>query len=501
MSDDKQVSAGSRMTGIYTVFSFLIPGLLCTGIDRLLRNFPGFINNVPWWFVLLVFACAFASSRTFVLITEKRASIFSLIRISFFIYAPAIGIMVFFLYKIPLYFIYVCVMLFLQWIISFVIFSRQREYLEFTKLIKKYPGRLIVTEIHNHALMIQQSYKSLDQLRKMTYILHCSLFVFVTFLLLVGLRLDLFSLLACLVSIGIGCIFGITITSCMDEYRFYIDGLRVDEKLKQKRFAHVIILLSLGLLLVLPLLKDNSVFSPGDIGKAVQWFLHLFPENKGNDVGIPEDYFKQDEIDFSELRQFMEEEGKKSPIIDLGFIIEILGLGIAVFLAAGFLIFLVIPLFTRRIPGIFRGKKPLKEFIKIIKRFFLIVRNVTGEVAGIILSFFKPRQKKYSPVPREKKKDPRLEPEKISRKKRVQKNRVLKAFLLFIKWGMKQKIIFHPSMCPGEYISTIIEKKPEKKDTFEFIANIFEEALFSDHIIQPVNIKRYEQEINTIIRE
>lgn len=501
MSDKNQkVQTVSMMGGMYTLFSILIPGLLLVSIDCVLRDVLFFLSDIPWWFIFIVLVCTIVVSRVLILIAKKRSDISSLIRINFFIYVPAAGVMVIFLYETPLLIIYECILLLVQWIISYFIFNRFIDYVEFVKFVKNNPGRFLIAKIHTHALMIQNSYNSLKKLRKIVNVLQFLLFLLVTVLLLIGMQVRILSFIFCIGSIVTGLMFSITINTFMDEYRFYIDGFPLGEKLKQKRLAHILIFIILGVLCVLPLLRNSSLFSPGDIARAFKWFLHLFPEYTAPDSAIPVEYFGRNRGERTEIHEFFRMAQEMEPAINLALFFEILGIIILCFLGAGLLYFLFKPLFKKSFLQWIKGVRPLKEITKGIKRAVSGLQKFIREFTRTILFLLRPAKKKQIPVSTEKKQGPGLQPKKVSVKKRIQKNRVLKAFILLIKWGMKQKINFHPTLGPKEYVSIMIERIPEIKDILEFIADTFEEVVFSDHIMKALTIKKYLHDIKKIVR-
>ncbi|MBN2534793.1 MAG: DUF4129 domain-containing protein [Spirochaetales bacterium] len=491
---------GFCASGIYSVFSILIPFLLLVSINSILPHIIPSLSLLPWWFILIALAANSIVSRVLVLVTRKHDGYASLLRIHFFIYFPAVSIVVFVLYKTPLLIVYACILLFIQWMITFSLFNGFKDYMEFIILIKNYPGQSLVAEIHNHSLVIQNSYESLKKIKRIVHVLQLVLFLFITILFLNRVRLSLFSLIASSGSIVTGLIFGITVNTCLDEYRFYVEGLSVGKKLKQKRLVYVLLILLSGFLFVLPVLQNNSLFSPVDILHAFEWFTHLCPENKV-DFNINDDFYRQDQEDWSQFFEFLREDQKKTPVFDMAIFLKIAGMIIGILLATGLLYFLCKPLLSKGFGGLLKGKKPLKIIIKQLKRFVLLLKKFTGEVVQTILSFFRPFKKTGKHFHfEEKKPDSGIKTKRMSFIKRIQKNRVLKTFFVLIKWGMKQKITFHPSLGPREYVRFIIQRIPEKKNTLEFIADAFEEAVFSDHIMKALTIKKYIHAVKAVIR-
>lgn len=309
---------------------------------------------------------------------------------------------------------------------------------------------------------------------------------------------NLVSLLTCAASIVLGLIFSITLSICMDEYRFYVDGFSIDMKMKQKRVAYTAIILILVFFLVFPILQTSSFFSPGDIVKIWQWFIHLFPERK-HKPWQPEDFEIQNHREQPEFLDLLQEESDKPPLFDMDLFLKILGIIITPLLIAGLLFFLFKPLFKMGLRNLFKGKNPLREAVKKLRQMMYSLKLHLRELVKNIKAVFHStkKQKKYR-LP-ESKSDPRLKQKKTSLKKRIQKNRVVKMFIKLVQWGARQKVTFHPSLGPKEYIHFMTKKIPERKEMLECIADTFEEAVFSDHIMETAAIKKYVRDIKEII--
>jgi hypothetical protein len=484
---------------VYTLFSVLIPSTLLLSFDRLSRDSFEFLDNIPWWFILIAFACNLAASGVLSLLNRKHAEFSSFVRVNFFIYFPAMAILTLFLYETPQLVVYLGVLLFIQWVMAYYIFNRFKIYMKFKNFVAGYRGDSLKSDMRSHSLLIRDSYKSLKNLRKTVHIMQFAVFAAVSALLLAGIQLSLFSLIVSAICVVTGLILSITLSTYIDEYRFYIDGMTIHETLKQKRLSLVLILLVLSGLLILPLLKDNSLFPTSYIVSALNWIVGLFPDFKF-------EFSAPDHLRRQSLRQrFPEpeysEDYQESPFFtNLSLVIDIMGIVIAVLLVLGVLYFLLRPLFKKGIKNIFKDTHPLKVLMKNIKRLLYLLKRVLNEAVRTFLSLFAPEKKPQLSCPPESSLYSLLKPKRTGLKKRRQKNRVVKAFVILIKWGTRRKIPFHPSLGPKEYINLIIEHMPRIKEHLTFIADTFEEAVFSTHIMQPAVIRRYIHNIKEVIR-
>ncbi|MBN1796942.1 MAG: hypothetical protein JW822_00075 [Spirochaetales bacterium] len=497
LKQNRQSAAGTK--GVYTLFSILIPSTLLLSIDRVSREGFEFLNTIPWWFVLIAIACNIAASGVLSLLTRKRADFSSFIRINFFIYFPALGILTLFLYDTPQLIAYLAALLFIQWMIAHYIFNRFKIYMEFKNFVGSYTGPSLVSEMRTCSLLIRDSYRSLINLRKTVHIIQFTVFAAVSALLLAGVRLSIFSLLVCVSCVVTGLVLSITISTYLDEYRFYIDGVAIHDTLKRKRIAYLLIILLASLLLVLPILRDSSLFPPAYIVSALNYVLGLFPDFKF-DIQLPDHLRAQNRTQTYRPPQGTGEYQEPQFLADLSLFFEILGIVIVVLLIVGVLYFLLKPLFKKGLKNLFQDKHPLKPIIKQLKRLLYSFKKIIKEIALALGSLFGFEKKRPRSAPQESSLYALLKPKRTSLKKRRQKNRVVKAFVILIKWGRRQKMLFHPALGPKEYINMVIERLPNLKERLIFIADTFEEAVFSTHIMRPATITHYISEIKDIIR-
>ncbi|MEJ2664862.1 MAG: hypothetical protein P8107_12630, partial [Spirochaetia bacterium] len=181
--------------GTYSVFAVLLPGFFILSVDRVIRNALDFFDTIPWWFVLVALGCNIAAAIVLGILSLNRDGLASFIRVTFFIYAPALGLLALFLYKTPQLIAFAGGLLLLQWIVAHFIFRRFRDYVEFLGFIRKYHTDGNLNEgMHKVALLLKASRKSLQSLRKTVYFMQFLVFSTATALLVAGIPLHLLSL-------------------------------------------------------------------------------------------------------------------------------------------------------------------------------------------------------------------------------------------------------------------------------------------------------------------
>ena len=85
-------------------------------------------------------------------------------------------------------------------------------------------------------------------------------------------------------------------------------------------------------------------------------------------------------------------------------------------------------------------------------------------------------------------------------RKRLETNRVIRLFLKLLRWGRKQGVRYYYSQTAVEYIGVLTGKYPALKDSLCYAVLIFEEAVFSRHLIGNKVIGKYKQAIKTIVK-
>lgn len=481
------------------VFTAVFPCLLMAGVDFLARDTFPVLSVIPQWFILVAAVATIVVAVSFSLAVRYRWEVSSILRVNIFVYLFVAGIFVFLLRDSLMYITYPALIVTLGWIVAFSMSARWKEYIIYMYYVKKrressgnskeaaerYPGR--------------DSYLSLKRLRSMINVI-LFLFIFAVALLhVIGIALRIVTLIFCVVVMFAGVIVDIIITICIDEYRYYNESFGISGRFKQRRIALFIIVLLLCLLLVVPFSRDDALFSPADIAGFFSWLLSLLPAPRPAG-GIPDYPGGETLPEGPDPFPFDPNIEGIQTGFDLSFIIEILGISILILLGILLLWFLFKPLFEKGISGLSRGIHPFRLIRKKLKALILLIGKTGRQIGRTLRSLFRPREKRAVDAAVPGRQDIGPKRKRIGIRKTVQKNRVLRAFSTLIKWGCKRRIGYHPSLGPKEYIISVIERRPEMGDALIFIADTFEEAVFSDHIMDSVIINRYIRHVHEVIR-
>jgi hypothetical protein len=81
--------------------------------------------------------------------------------------------------------------------------------------------------------------------------------------------------------------------------------------------------------------------------------------------------------------------------------------------------------------------------------------------------------------------------QKLSVRKRVQMNRVQRAFLTLIRWGEKRGVSYAIFLTPLEYSQKLAAAIHADLEKLSYVVDVFEEVMFSAHLVASASIARY----------
>ena len=89
---------------------------------------------------------------------------------------------------------------------------------------------------------------------------------------------------------------------------------------------------------------------------------------------------------------------------------------------------------------------------------------------------------------------------KLSVRKRVQMNRVQRAFLALTQWGERLGVPYARFLAPAEYSRQLGTAVPAGAEQLAYVVDVFEEVMFSTHLVAADRIARYFRTIRSLIR-
>lgn len=87
-----------------------------------------------------------------------------------------------------------------------------------------------------------------------------------------------------------------------------------------------------------------------------------------------------------------------------------------------------------------------------------------------------------------------------SAEKRRETNRIIRGFLRLIRWGRRQGIRYQHGRTPMEYTEAVAERFPHLGADLTSIVTVFEEALFSSHLVGQAAVEAYMETIRRVTK-
>ena len=171
-------------------------------------------------------------------------------------------------------------------------------------------------------------------------------------------------------------------------------------------------------------------------------------------------------------------------------------------LGTGLFLFLVSPLFSQDFLDRLRELKPLQALRKKLRALARFCLRLWLELANW---FLQPRDRRGLSIEQ-------LgagRPDRLGRlrsagrssvRKRVQMGRVLRAFVSLLRWGESLGISYFPFNTPQEYTQRLAAAIPAGNKHLDFVVDVFEEVMFSTHLVPWPRISRYYRSIRTLRR-
>jgi hypothetical protein len=183
-------------------------------------------------------------------------------------------------------------------------------------------------------------------------------------------------------------------------------------------------------------------------------------------------------------------------------IVELFRRLIRTFLGTGLFLFLVFPLLSQDFIDRLRELRPfaalwerLRVFLGFSVRFWLrFLRWLRLSRRRAFLSVEDERETTAIP------KHDRIKTRRLSVRKRMQMSRVQQAFLALTKWGEQLGIPYVFFLTPLEYSLQLKEAVPAGSGQLAYVVEVFEEVMFSTHLVAAGRIARYIRTIRSLSR-
>jgi hypothetical protein len=494
---------------IFVPFWFLAT-LLLVFVNSLVIP-AGHVVFPPMYFVLMLLVGMSETITGNMLYKERIASI--LPRLREFVFVVGFGILLILLFhgdiarrdfsvgRIKIWL--PTVFLGVQWFLSYFIHQRLREREMFLRFfVDKDPKQ--TREIYNSYMHEgSASLKAIDAVKRLLIALMC--IGFVGFVLTSWILRIQYTGLALFMILSLFVVFALIIAmlNIWHEAQFIMmDGHIVPRNQRRFRLAVAVLLLIVALLMIIPFTGSDSYLPESYLASFFKWLENIGRfEPPDREADAPK--FKFDAPDMRVDNYLGDFEGGESNAVDLSGVTRIIGWTVLGLLLAGVLAFLLLPLF-RGVRGGFSPREGLKKIGAALRRTIdsvvVSVNAFLGELSKRKKSRGWDKIKSQGKTARQEAMARRAQRTALRRRERKVSGRMLRAFFRFTKWGEKRGVSFTFTVAPLEYARKVAAESPEHSNDCNEIAQIFEEAVYSNHEIGESQRSAFISKIRTITK-
>ncbi|MFP4363316.1 MAG: hypothetical protein ACLFR1_05555 [Spirochaetia bacterium] len=288
-----------------------------------------------------------------------------------------------------------------------------------------------------------------------------------------------------------------SINGYIEEFEHYGEGIPVPPLTQNRRYIYSSIVIVLAIVISLLSSSNRSLLPLEWVYAFLGWIAGLFDA----DIEPLLEDLQRQQINRPLAERFTPQEivpePGGEPIIDLAFIFDILkwmfGAAALVYVA----IFIVKPLFSREVRQQILSVnlwELIKEKLRDILFFFRsIIQSIfsgsKGEAIHLSLSGNNPLTGEALD-----------EQSQQMQEKIKENNRIIRGFLKVMRWGKNHKKEYRKGRTPREYISELVYTFPEIEEQGSTIYQVFQEAIFSNHVLGDTVMKSYDAAVRSITR-
>jgi len=457
-----------------TAAAFLLPFLTLTSIFLMLQSvgvqIPRFWAYIPF---SLCVGCMEIVSGVF--LGERRRQTTTLAEARRHIIAAAVmlGIAILLTGKDNFLFIPITGIFVIQWLIT----GKIRRMSGSLEILEQYAGTYkeekLAQRMRDTMDEAQEFYKTTEQIHVITLIFLIIQFGFAFISLLLGYPLSWAVVLVLVLSAAIHFLLKYFIRHLSESQNLLHEGLKVSQQINRYRTTIALVIIVLSLIAALLISPGWSLFPPGTL---VAWLSGLVKE-RSITIEIPKTIYTP-ESESPGMMEMIQSLPQKEPVFRLDIFFRVIGIaGLIV------IIFLIIKPFL--LPAFYRSVKnfhPLKWLLAVLRRFFDGVIETAGEFSRFIREFFtgaddrKKAQMDAWGIPGI------FMGKNISRKKRQEWNKVVRAFLSLVTTAESLGIRYRKFEGPGAFITRLQSVEaipPENKDMGEKILTKLNSVFYS----------------------
>jgi len=378
--------------------------------------------------------------------------------------------------------IYPALLTILQWGLTFRLHQlfHNREML--LDVIEGKEGFALIKELRNSAELAKDAYTDSLRFKPVFILLSCLLFGLLIITTISPFRISWWAVSWTGLFILAVVLSTMAINLFTQEYANLGEGFNFSRTTQKQRFNFALLFATICIILALSFANYKALFKLPEIKLPVmptvrQEANFLFPT-------------------YPPLEKFLDKAlYANAPSLDLGRIFKIIAPVLLTILIIFIIVILVLPFFSRDFFRWLRRKRIIRFLTEKAKAFLNFLKNIGSALKAL----FKKRNLLYS-TKNSKQLTQHRRPERISPGKQREINRVVRLFIKLLHWGKKRGIPYYSSQTACEYIAQLVVRYPLEQEALAMVVIIFEEAVFSSHILSKKTITRYKETIMQIMK-
>ena len=216
-----------------------------------------------------------------------------------------------------------------------------------------------------------------------------------------------------------------------------------------------------------------------------------------------EAYFQPDTNRSDPIRETLDRMSRawESPVTPF---LRIIWIMIAVLGCGALLFFLVAPFLSRNFRQYLKTRHPLQSIRrgleKVVRFFPLLFRQLQSLIGALFSRTLRRKRKKRKGVKTLQKKIGKPPGDTPSLGKRLQTDRIIRAFYRVMRWGGRHRLPYAYGQTAIEYAAKLIAHFPAGAEDLQLIVAAFEHALFSRHTLEKTEVHHYMQAVRRVLK-
>jgi hypothetical protein len=284
-----------------------------------------------------------------------------------------------------------------------------------------------------------------------------------------------------------------------DEFIYLGDGLRVSRVDVKRKLVFAAILIAVGAGFAFVAASDRSVLSLDVFGRFFDWLASLLPEpGPGESSPLSLNSRQMQNIEaLRELEEMMQDQEPSRLWLALVRTIRMLVIAAAL---VGLAVLVAGPFLSEEFADRVRRARPLDAVLRRAHAFAQFVKRMIRGLRRWWRGVDVRRFVRNLTRPRAKRTEKNAKTDSHGLRKRRQLSHVSERFLALIAWSTERGFSYRKSFVPTEYGERLRGGFPQIRNEIDTAIEVFEEALYSDHVIPGRRMRAFNRAIDAIVK-